>query len=118
MPSSDGPRFEASDWIFERVSTARKDNDRDSGFIRVRLRNVPSCRCIVAELRKLRWWWERDDERKISFSSYKDLRAQQRGHTVWVVGVRVSKSGGAEESKPVACRIGPWPKIAAAGRAG
>ena len=46
-------------------------------------------------------------------------RAEQRGGTVWCVGQRVcGGGGGAEESEPIAKKIGPWPQMAAAGREG
>ena len=87
--------------------------------MRVKLRTVPACRCVVAEMRQLKWDWERDEPGRGSLSnytSYTRLRAELRGGSVWAVGHRVSGGGGAaEESEPVEQKIGPWPKIAAAG---
>ena len=117
--------FEASDWLFERVSTSEHRSatgEGASGHIRVKLRNVPSCRCIVAELPALKWHWERDEPGSAVLSSYttfKGLRAElRRNGTVWVVGQRVSSAGGGEETEPIKRKIGAWPKIAASGREG
>ena len=114
--------FKSSDWIFEPVATRSHrstdgTNESASGFMRVKLRSVPSCRCIVAELRSLKWDWERNNETSSAYTTYK-LVAEQRSGDVWAVGKRVTGGGGKEESEPVAKRIGPWPKIAASGREG
>ena len=113
--------FKSSDWIFEPVATRKhrsSDGTEESarGYIRVKLRSVPSCRCVVANLQSLKWDWERS-ETKTAYTTYK-LRAEQRGGDVWAVGQCVTGGGGKEQSEPVAKRIGPWPKIAAAGREG
>lgn len=117
-------QFGAADWQFVRCSTRHDTRLGDSGYIRVKLRNVPSCRCLVAELRKFEWEEEleetenRDRKKLVSYTSYK-LRAELRGNVVWASGHRVWAEGGAaEESEPVSKKLGEWPQIIAAGREG
>ena len=123
--ASDAPDvvFRAKDWAFEQAKThesSRGDGHvKMTGYIQVKLRNVPACRCVVAQVRKFKWSYERDDD-GASYTSFKQLRAELRVNTeVWVVGLQVSGgTGEPEQSEPVEHKIGLWPKMAAAGRPG
>ena len=104
--------------IQTRMRNVEGQGSRISGHLRVKLRTVPACRCVVAHLRSLRWHHERDADGGVDYCSYKALRAERRGRTeVWVVGMRVSGGSGERESaEPIAAQIGVWPQMESAGR--
>ena len=117
--------FQPKDWKFELRAVERRvrrgGQSQARGHVAVLLKNVPSCRALVAELKQLEWYEKRDTATgpSESFCVYA-LRAEIRGSIVWAVGSRVTGGAGepneTEAIKPL--KIGAWPGIAACGRPG